>query len=144
MFTHPLSFRFFSHIYYHRILVRVLCTLWQVPTGQSFHRPPWAQASPNTPSQSLPPLLTRQGQQFLMQDFNLLDEMKRRKETYFLWISEVLDASIAGPSGFLPCESDTAACCFLPPADWLLGVSFLCPAESVTTYSSAFLLPKLS
>lgn len=40
--------------------------------------------------------------------------------------------------------SQTLHTAFLPPADWLLGFSFLCSAESVTTYPSAFLLPKLS
>lgn len=34
--------------------------------------------------------------------------------------------------------------CFLTPANLLPGVNFPCSAESVTTYPSAFLLPKLS
>ena len=36
-YTYPFPFRFFSHIYYHRILGRVLCAIQQVPVDQSFH-----------------------------------------------------------------------------------------------------------
>ena len=34
MFTHPLFFRFFSHIDHHRILGRVPCAIQQVLVGQ--------------------------------------------------------------------------------------------------------------
>ena len=46
MYTHPFSFRFFSHIDYHRILGRVLCAIEQVRTGQSVHIPQCAYVSP--------------------------------------------------------------------------------------------------
>ena len=41
-YTHPLSFRFFSHIDYLKILGTVPCVIQQVPTGQSFHIPQYA------------------------------------------------------------------------------------------------------
>ena len=47
MYTHPLSFRFFSHIDAHRISGRALCAVQQVPAGQSFHRPQGACANSN-------------------------------------------------------------------------------------------------
>ena len=55
MYTHLFSFRFFSHIDYHRILGSVLCALQQVPGGQSFHIPQCADASPKALIHSTPP-----------------------------------------------------------------------------------------
>ena len=47
MYTHPFSFRFFSHIDDHRIFGRVPCAIQQVPTGQSFHIPQCAYSIPS-------------------------------------------------------------------------------------------------
>ena len=47
--THPIHFRFFSHMDYYRILGRVLCAIQQVPVGQSFHIPQCAYACPKPP-----------------------------------------------------------------------------------------------
>ena len=48
-YTHPLSFRFFSHINHHRLLDRVPCAVQQVPIGQSLHIPQCADANPKPP-----------------------------------------------------------------------------------------------
>ena len=49
MYTYPFSFRFFSHIDYHRILGRVPCVIRRVSIGQSFHIPQCAYANPQPP-----------------------------------------------------------------------------------------------
>ena len=49
IYTHPLFFRFFSHIDYHRILDRVPCAIQQVPIGQSFHIPQFVCTNPTPP-----------------------------------------------------------------------------------------------
>ena len=49
-----ISFIFFSHLDYHRILGRVLCAIQQILVGQSFHVPQHAYAIPNPPSPFLP------------------------------------------------------------------------------------------
>ena len=55
MYQYPFSFRFFSHIYYHRILDRVLSAIQYSPTGQSYHKPQCRYANPNP--KSIPPTL---------------------------------------------------------------------------------------
>ena len=54
-YTHPFSFKFFSHIYYHRISGRVLCAIQQVPIGQPFKNTSVCICQPQIPSPSLPP-----------------------------------------------------------------------------------------
>ena len=49
MHIHIRSLWFFSHIDYRRILCKFLCTVWQVPIGQSFHIPQCAYANPKNP-----------------------------------------------------------------------------------------------
>ena len=49
MYTDPFSFRFYSHVDYHRILCRVPCATQQVPIGQSFHLPQCAYTYPKFP-----------------------------------------------------------------------------------------------
>ena len=47
VYTCLFSFRFFSHIDYHRILGRVLCAIQQVPIDPLLYMPQCAYASPN-------------------------------------------------------------------------------------------------
>ena len=47
-YTHPFFFRFISHMYYYSIQGRVLCTIQQVPVGQSFHVPQCAYPTLNS------------------------------------------------------------------------------------------------
>ena len=54
-YTHPFSFRFFSHIDYHRILGRILCAIQQIPVGQSFNKPQCAHTNPKPPVYLSPP-----------------------------------------------------------------------------------------
>ena len=54
MYIYLFSFRFFSHVDYHRLLGRVLCTTKQVLVGQPFHVPS-VHMPVQTPSPSQPP-----------------------------------------------------------------------------------------
>ena len=45
MYTHPIFFRFFFHMVYHRILDRFPCAIQQVLAGLAFHIPQCACAS---------------------------------------------------------------------------------------------------
>ena len=59
VYTHPLSFRFFSRIGHHRSSGRVPWAIQHIPVGQSFHIPQCAYANPKPPvhpSPTHPPL----------------------------------------------------------------------------------------
>ena len=51
-------FQILSHMDYHRILGRVLCAAWQVPIGQSFHKPECAYANRGKPFNMPLPCIT--------------------------------------------------------------------------------------
>ena len=56
LYTHPCSFRFFSHTDYHRIRGSVPFAIQQIPIGQSFRIPQCVYASHKPPVHPFPPV----------------------------------------------------------------------------------------